>query len=288
MAVGANRLMDASGASTSDHTPPRALGPAGPPGCQLAILTPSLVTRMGASFQSLAGKLLPPAAVPLYQHILPYAILIRNETPSPIIAMVLTFQITDSTGRTSKYLNPVITLKVACEMSTPPGRNDGILAPGRDMLFTPDSRFTQLAPLLRLFDDAKQKQRLDELANRPLEPYISARAITLALDSVLFADGTVEGPDEGNAFETWTNGLHVETEFENSILAFQGRGIEELMQYLETVAATGPHQAHSWGIPDTRLLAKSYEMEFRRKGPEKVFTSLKDNLKQATELTIHR
>jgi hypothetical protein len=245
-----------------------------PPG--IAIRTPS-----DPSFQSLAEKLLVPAAVPLYQHILPYSTVIRNETPTPVIAMVLSIQITDATGRTSKPM-------MGHFGSTPPGKKEVVLAPGRDMLLTPDPRFTQLAPILSAFNEAKQKQRLDELANHPLEPYISARAITLALDSVLFADGTVEGPDEENAFETWTNALHIEATFEGSVLAFQGRDTEELRQYLATEAATGPRQAHSWGLPDMRLRAQGYERILRDKGPERVFTIVKDNLKQATELTIHR
>ena len=245
-----------------------------PPG--IAIITPS-----DPSFQSLAGKLLPPAAVPLYQHILPYAILIRNETATPVIATVLSIQITDSTGRTSKPMPYHLG-------TTPPGKKEVVLAPGRDMLFTADPRFTQLAPILSLFNDAKQKERMGELANRPLEPYISARAITLALDSVLFADGTLEAPDEENAFETWMNALRIETTFERSVLALQGRGADELSQYLAT-AANGPRQqGHPWGLPDTNHLAKSYERTLRDKGPERVFTISKDNLKQATELTIHR
>jgi hypothetical protein len=210
-------LLIASGTLTLAAQPLITIRPAPdqvPPG--IAMRAPS-----DPSFQSVAGKLLGPSAIPLYQHILPYSTLIRNETPTPVIALVLTIQITDATGRTSKQM-------IGHFGSTPPGKKDVVVAPGLDMLFTPDPRFTQLAPILAAFNDAKQKQRLDELSNRPLESYISARAITLALDSVLFADGTVEGPDEENAFETWKNALLTQIAFDNSVLAFQDRSTEEL------------------------------------------------------------
>jgi hypothetical protein len=157
-----------------------------------------------------------------------------------------------------------------------------VLAPGRDFLFTPDPRFTALARVLRLFDAAKPAKRppLDELANRSLEPYLSARAITLALDAVLFADGTVKGPDEENSFEAWTNELHEQAAFDHAVLAFQDRTTEELRQYLATVAAS-PKRTQ-------RIFAQAYELDLRSEGPEKIFKEAKEGLRQATELTIHR
>lgn len=235
----------------------------------ITIRTPS-----DPSFQSLVEKILPPVAVPLYQHILPYSILIRNETSTPIIALALTIQITDANGSTPKP-------RLYPPNDTLPGKENVLLAPGRDLLYTADPRFTYLAPRLSRSTADKRRPPLDELANRSLEPILSARAITLAFDSVLFADGTVKGPDEEHSFEAWTNELHEQAAFDNAVLAFQNRTTEELRQYLATVAAS-PKRTNQ------RIFAQAYELDLRNEGPEKLFKEVKEGLRQVTELSIHR
>ncbi len=256
-------LLVAAGALTLAAQPLVTIRPAPdqlPPGI-------TIVSPADPSFQSLVEKILPPAAVPLYQHILPYSMLIRNETSTPIIAVALTIQITDANGRTPKPL-------VLCPYcGTPPSKENVVLAPGRDLLLTADPRFTALARVLSRSIADKRRPPPDELANRSLEPILSARAITLALDSVLFADGTVKGPDEANSFDKCTNELHEQAAFDNAVLAFQGRTTEELRQYLATVAATPKRTTQ-------RTFAQAYEVELANEGPEHIFKEVKEGLRQ--------
>jgi hypothetical protein len=169
----------------------------------------------------------------------------------------------------------------------PSDKNDFLLAPGKDMLFTADRRYGGEAIRVMREGITRPDPRLEQLAQQPLANYVSAASITFVLDSIVLADGTFVGPDKPHAFGGLVSRIATEAKFARAVLAFQGHKPDELVQYLAKVAAElEPHRAD--GSVTQAQLARQYLLVFRQKGPKSVLDLAARDLERATDFSIHR
>jgi hypothetical protein len=226
----------------------------------------------------------PARALPFFQPILPYSIVIRSNAPMSIVAVAVYVDTLDRQGRTRSELQGWGDIP-------PVDKNDFLLAPGQELLATPDGRYSADAKHFRLLKRESLKPndvaRLQQLARRPIDSCTSASNITFAIDSVLLADGKFLGPDKANAFTGWTGRIANEAALARAVLAFQGHSEDELQRYLTSVAAM-PRQPRLNGDISPAQLAASYRSLLKKKGTQGLFDIAETDLQRATAFTIHR
>jgi hypothetical protein len=260
--------------------------PAAQPKVILAPLDASFAPALTAvdpsdpSFHASIENLIPPAVLPVFTPILPYSIVVRNHSSIPVVAFVAYVDIVDAQGQSSSEMQ-------ASGNIPPYDKNDFLLAPGKEMLFTADRQYGGEAIRLTRQGIMQPDARLEQLAQRPLERYASAASITFTLDSVVFADGRFVGPDKPHAFGGLAGRIATEAKFARAVLAFQGHKPDEILQYLATAAnALEPHQSD--GSVTTGQLARQYLLVFKEKGPKAVLDRAANDLDRATAFSIHR
>jgi hypothetical protein len=232
------------------------------------------------SFQASIENMIPAAVLPVFKPILPYSIVVRNHSSLPVVAFVAYVDIVDAEGRSNSEMQ-------ASGNIPPYDKNDILLAPGKEMLFTADRQYGGEAIRLVRQGITRPDARLEQLAQRPLERYASAASITFTLDSVVFADGKFVGPDKPHAFGGLASRVATEAKFARAVLAFQGHKPDEILQYLATAAsALEPHQSD--GSVTTAQLARQYLLVFKEKGPKAVLDRAATDLERATAFSIHR
>ena len=249
------------------------------PKVTIAPLDPSLasvitvVDPSDPAFQSAVANALPSDAIPTFERVLPYSVVIRNNTSMPVVSVIFYVDIVDEHGRTSRNMQG--------SGNIPPA-NDFLVAAGQAMLMTADSRYSAAAVHF-----SNQRSVTKELPQRSLEQYGSAASVTFVIDSVLFADGRFVGPDKAGAFAGWSSRLVNEAAIARAVLALQGRSTEDLQSYLADVVATPRASTNGFDISPAKEAA-SYQRLLKAKGPESVLANAKDMLQRATDFSIHR
>lgn len=260
--------------------------PAAQPKVTLAPLDGSFAPALTAavpsdpSFQASIENLIPMAVVPAFKPILPYSIVVGNHSSIAVVAFVAYVDIVDAEGHSSSEMQ-------ATGNIPPYDKNDFLLPPGKEMLFTADRQYGSEAIRLVRQGITRPDARLEQLAQLPLLRYTSAASITFTLDSVVFADGKFVGPDKPHAFGGLAGRIATEAKFARAVLAFQGHKPDEILQYLATAAnALEPHQSD--GSVTTAQLARQYLLVYKEKGPKAVLDRAANDLERATAFSIHR
>ena len=247
-----------------------------------ASLAPALTAALppDPSFRPSIESLLTPAVFAIFKPVLPYSMVVRNQSSIPLLAVVAYVEVVDAEGHSSSEMQ-------ATGNIPPSDKKDFLLGPGKDMLFTADRQYGGEAIRVMREGVTQPDARLEQLTQRPLARYISAASITFVLDSVVLADGTFIGPDKPHAFGGLVSRLATEAKFARAVLAFQGHKPDELVQYLAKVAAElEPH--HADGSVTQAQLARQYLLVFRQKGPKSVLDLAAKDLERATAFSIHR
>lgn len=238
----------------------------------------ALVSQTNPSFEPLFNGLVVSELLrPLFQPILPYSIIVKNNSASPICAVDISVETVDEQGRHSSG--------VRFMEINPDGRF--ALPLGGSMFFSVDGTYTQAAWNLRSKASAPMPPGFYTQAQDVPAVYGSARSITFALDGVLFADGRFAGPDTGHSFEKYSDELAALLSLGKTILGFQGQGTGDLQAYL-TALVWPSHSPVSGYDRQIQRFAGGLDGLLRQKGPDAVFRAAQSELKRAAGLPIHR
>lgn len=188
----------------------------------------TLIGPNDAAYRASVQALIPPGQLPAYQPMLPYSVLVRNDTGRTIVDVCLIFDVTQPTG----YKTGSIATSPG---SIPPVGARPLLNPGAQILIAAVPRFDYIGP--RGHTPATDSPRIQQVA--------AAKSLVIGLDSAIFADGTMAGPDTQNNFLRYTAQLAADRDFAASIKGFEGTPIASLTAYLDQLDAasrSGPPQ----------------------------------------------
>jgi hypothetical protein len=243
----------------------------------------TVVTSSDPSFASLVDGLVPASFRPILRPILPYSIVVQNNSTLPILAVAFYADMVDAQGHVSSVgQGPVM------RGGIPPLKGAHPLLPQGGSVFLPADQVYSIAvqraqedlPMLR--DFYAKTQKLPAV-------YESARSVTFVLDLLLFADGKFVGPDKGHVFEEWSNQIAAGSALDKAVLSLRGRSVDELKEYL-AMASTPPEKtpANSRYARQLRRFAKVYEDYLQRKGPDALFDMAQNYEERVAFLALHR
>ncbi|MGB6946737.1 MAG: hypothetical protein WBE37_30360 [Bryobacteraceae bacterium] len=229
----------------------------------------TIVSPSDAAFEPLIGSVLH-SQVSFFRPILPYSIIVRNQTPEPIRAVVILVAVVNADGRIA---NTQQRFDVQFPLTS---GNFPAVPSGGAAFFAADRRYSDIAA--RMHGD-----RLPRYFNAPapdeIATYDSARSITFTLGSVLFADGRLAGADTDHRFEDYTSQLAAEASMGKAVLAYQGDSLDDLKRFLATVSGSGDR----W----PKRLAREYSAILDREGADSLFNLVKRSL-PPDNLSVHR
>ena len=189
----------------------------------------TIVPSSDISFDSLASdSTIPTASRSVFLGILPYSIVVRNNTTQSILAATVYVDVVSAMGRRISNVQTrgsVPPLKVGC---------CAILPVAGSLLFTADQAYTEAVS--RLHDHAPLRDNFADVTRELPVFYDSAKSITFVLDSVLFADGKFVGPDAKHKFDEYSTQLSVQSFLDKAVLTYRGRSADDLKNYLETLS----------------------------------------------------
>jgi hypothetical protein len=229
----------------------------------------TIVSSSDAAFEPLIDSVLH-SQVSFFRPILPYSIIVRNQTPEPIRAVVVVVAVGNADGRianTQQRFDVVFPLTSGNSPAVPSGGAAFIAA---------DQRYSDIAA--RMHGD-QLPRHFNAPAPDEIASYSSAKSITFTLDSVLFADGKLAGADTDHRFDDYTSQLAAEASIGKAVLAYQGRSLDDLKRFLATASGSGDR----W----FKRLAGEYSALLDREGAEYLFHFVKGNL-PPDNLSIHR
>jgi hypothetical protein len=240
----------------------------------------TIVPFSDPSFDSLVSDSIPTAIRSEFAGILPYSILVRNNSTQPILAVTVYFDVVNANGHpmsTVQSRQSVPPLKVGC---------CAILPLAGSLLFTPEPVYTEAVS--RLHDHAPMRENFADLMRGRPALYESAKSVTFVLDSVLFADGKFVGPDAKHKFDEYSSQLSAQSFLAKTVLAYRGRSVDDLQNYLEmlsTVPAGAQVSRYERWLCN---LAGLYGATLRRKGPEVLFGDVEIDAQRVASVPIHR
>jgi hypothetical protein len=240
----------------------------------------TVVPPSDPSFASLVDGLVPVSARPVVRPILPYSIVVRNNSTLPILIVTIYVDVVDAQGHLSS---------VGQAQYSPGGfafvkDNPHPLLPQEgSVFFPPDEVYTNAIQLLQ-HNMPVETRRYNKTLELPAF-YDSARSVTFVLDSLLFADGKFVGPDKAHWFEDWSNRTSAHRALDEAILSFRGRSVDDLKAYLAK-PPRGPANSR-WG-GEVRHRARVYEDYLRQKGPDALFDDVQIDEARLSSLPLHR
>lgn len=240
----------------------------------------TIVPSSDISFDSLASDSIPTASRSEFLGILPYSMVVRNNTTQSILAVTVYVDVVSAMGRRTSNVQTrgsVPPLKVGC---------CAILPVAGSLLFTADQVYTEAVS--RLHDHAPMQDNFADVTRELPVFYASAKSITFVMDSVLFADGKFVGPDAKHKFDEYSTQLSVQSFLDKAVLTYRGRSANDLKNYLETLS-TVPAGAQVSAY-ERRLsnAAGLYGAMLRRKGPEVLFATVEIDAQRVASVPIHR
>ena len=155
-----------------------------------------------------------------YDPILPYTVVIKNNTDEEIIAYSVLWNCTDADGHFTRSRRTVV--------------NFSNLAPGANLI----PHATEIVSMLSGLEAGGQRadfatvSRIDKDAAR----FSQQRDVNIALDAVLFADGSAIGPDAAHSIPRWKAWLDAEKEV---LMAATRMSPSELQPGLRRLAEPG-------------------------------------------------
>jgi hypothetical protein len=123
----------------------------------------------------------------------------------------------------------------------------------------------------------------------------SAKSIVISLDSVLFSDGTLAGPDTRNNFVQYSERLAADREFAAAVLSYQSGSVSGLQSYLDSEAildrAGGLGSQRNY-IHTLAADARRFQMIMAKPAPKggaaQVFASATTLANDAAGFTLHK
>jgi hypothetical protein len=236
------------------------------------------VTLIGASdpvYLPAVSALIGTSALPPYEPMLPFSVLVRNDTAHPLIGLSVIFDVTQFNGKKDGGM-------VMCPDNIPPGDSRPLLAAGAQLLASPVSQYIYIKPR-HTPPVALPPQRLAE--------YTDAKSLVISLDSVVFANGTMAGPDTRNNFVFYSAKLAADRDFAAEILALQSGSVAVLQSYLDNVASRRGVGSPPYNLEYNRRQAsdaRGLQMALAKHGAEDVFSEAKSMAQDAAAFTLHR
>jgi hypothetical protein len=226
----------------------------------------SVIGSMDAQFRPAIAELIPSADLVTYEPILPYSVVIKNNTQRPIMGVCVRFDIVDSTGHHTAMVQQSGYL-----------RAKALIPPTGEVFVAIEGGYSLTA--------ARSQLRMG-LAH-PLEFYNNARNINITLDSVLFTDGTLLGPDRQNTFARYTAQTQADKTLAEGVLTSQAGGLQALQQYLDSKATLLP-VGDDFYAREISALARSWRALLTKHGPTAVVTAAAAVKNETDAFMIHR
>ena len=133
-----------------------------------------------------------------------------------------------------------------------------------------------------------------DLAAR-LAELTSAASIVISLDSVLFADGTLAGPDTRNNFVQYSQRLAADRDFASAVLSYQSGSVSGLQSYLDSEAVLDRSGGMGSQLNYIRRMAanaRGFKMILAKPAPKggaaQVFAAATALANNAASITIHK
>lgn len=239
----------------------------------------SQITVIGPNdptFQTVAFGLIPTGDIPAYAPIVPYCVIVKNDTPRNLLAIGVDFQIVDAQGRSSHVLQ---------NFANFPSVRRPLLTPGKMLLIAPESSYTLIA--------AKARTHFGLM--HPLEYYASSKSISISLQYVLFRNGTFVGPDTADTYDVFAAELAAMQTVGRTAAAYKSQGAFALKQYLDQTAAgiNTAFNSLSRGFQpnfnlDIAKFAQVLDRQFNQKGVDAVFSTASSWVADTGNVVIHK
>jgi len=239
-----------------------------------------LVSPSDPAFLPAVQALIGAANFPFYEPVLPYSVLVQNDTSRPIIDVCVIFDVTQVNGKKDGSL-------ASGWGNIPPSAGAApMLGPGAQILVSAVRGYAYTTPR-RNPPPADLAARLAELT--------SAASIVISLDSVLFADGTLAGPDTRNNFVQYSQRLAADRDFASAVLSYQSGSVSGLQSYLDSEAVLDRSGGMGSQLNYIRRMAanaRGFKMILAKPAPKggaaQVFDSATALANDAAGLTLHK
>jgi hypothetical protein len=240
----------------------------------------TVVPPSDPSFGPLVDGLVPASARPVVRPILPYSIVVRNNSTLPILVVVIYADVVDAQGHLSS---------VGQAQYSPGGfpfvkdNRHPLLPQGGSVFFPPDEVYTNAIQLLQ-HNMPVETRRYNKTLELPAF-YDSARSVTFVLDSLLFADGKFVGPDKANMLGDWSNQVAALSALDKAILSYRGRSVDDLKAYLAKMSMLSHVSSYTRELAQA---ARRYERYLGKMGPDALFDNVQIDEERVASLPLHR
>lgn len=239
-----------------------------------------LVGPSDPAFLPAVQALIRTAKFPSYQPALPYSVLVQNDTSRPILDVCVIFDVTQVNGKKDG------SLATGWGNIPPSAGTVSLLVPGAQLLASAVRGYSYTTPH-RNPPPADLAARLAELT--------SASSIVISLDSVLFADGTLAGPDTRNNFVRYSQRLAADRDFAAAVLSYQSGSVSGLQSYLDSesvldrASGLGSQRDYIHTLAsNARDLKRILDKPAPKGGAAQVFASATVLANNAASLTLHK
>lgn len=193
----------------------------------------TLIGPNDAAYPAAVQTLIPPDQIAAYRPMLPYSVLVRNDTGRAMIDVCVIFEATQPTGYKTGSISE-------CPGNIPPNGSRALLAPGAQILISAVPQFNYTVPRRHL--PSSDSPRIQQVA--------AAKSIVVSLDSAVFADGSMSGPDTQTNFLRYSARLAADRDYAAAVKGFEGEPLASLNTYLDELDAgsrRGPAQpVYDW------------------------------------------
>jgi hypothetical protein len=248
-----------------------------------------LIAPSDGEFNQIISSLIAPGSVPAEtQAMLPYSVVLHNNTDRSLVVYSTQYTFTDATGL----------------VSVQPGSTYWNLSTYKDGDDVPARSYKVVSSIFRLGQPrgGPSAQRLQSETAQLLPIYQRQRAIEISLDAAVFGDGQVVGPDKWHAAEKARAYLDAERDLNNEVIARGKRGdsatvltwLNSLMTSRDAVMsgisssgdATAVYAAHYAYYRFSN--AQRFVMIAKQWGADKIVPAASNRIQTKHYLTIHR
>jgi len=203
-----------------------------------------LVGATSSTFSQLLQQRVDPEAISLLSPILPYAVIVSNDSSQAVTALTVQYSVKNPAGKPITYRVTLSTLNRAREE---------MLLPGELALFVPQQK---LCAKLR---SGSKKMALNKATfNWPSQNLFDSQTeIQISIDVAIFEDGSALGTDAGNTVARRNAHLAAGHDIATSVLARSGA---DLKSYLSQLASVQKHPVDDpYGFEAESLASRFYQ-----------------------------
>jgi hypothetical protein len=178
-------------------------------------------------------SLIAPDQYPAYQPMLPYSVVVRNDTGRAMADVCVIFVVTQAAGHQAGSISE-------CPGNIPPSGPSPLLARGAAILVSAAPQYTYIKP----------RRQLPSASTPRMAQVTGALSIVISLDSAVFSDGTMAGPDSQSNFQRYSAHLAADRDFAAAIKALESAPEQALKGYLDQLNAASragsAQQVYEW------------------------------------------